>query len=88
MQAWSPFAAGKNDLFDNSVLRAIGLAYGKTPAQIALNYLVRQGISVIPKSSRKERMKENLGVFDFQLRDEDMRRIRALDKGKTLFGWY
>lgn len=88
MQAWSPLAAGKNDFFTNPVLRSIGLAHAKTPAQIALRYLVQQGISVIPKSSSRERMKENLGLFDFRLHDEEMRRIRALDKGKTLFGWY
>ena len=88
MQAWSPFAAGKNDFFSNPVLRALGLAYNKTPAQIALRYLVQLGISVIPKSSHRERMRENLGIFDFHLQDEDMQRIRALDRGKTLFGWY
>lgn len=88
MQAWSPFAAGKNDFFHNPVLRDLGLAYGKTPAQIALSYLVQLGISVIPKSSHRERMKENLGIFDFHLEDKDMRRIQALDRGKTLFGWY
>lgn len=88
MQAWSPFAAGKNDFFHNPVLCSLGGVYGKTPAQIALRYLVQMGISVIPKSSHKERMKENLGIFDFHLQDEDMRRIRALDGGKTLFGWY
>lgn len=88
MQAWSPLAAGKNDFFHNPVLRDLGLAYGKTPAQIALRYLVQWGISVIPKSSHKERMKENLGIFDFHLQDEDMRRIQTLDRGKTLLGWY
>lgn len=88
MQAWSPFAAGKNDFFSNPVLRALGLAHNKTPAQIALKYLVQLDISVIPKSSHRERMRENLGIFDFQLPDEDMQRIRALDGGKTLFGWY
>ena len=88
MQAWSPFAAGKNDFFSNPVLRALGLAHNKTPAQIALRYLVQLGISVIPKSSHRERMRENLGIFDFQLQDENMQRIRALDGGKTLFGWY
>ena len=82
MQAWSPFAAGKNDFFSNPVLRALGLAHNKTPAQIALKYLVQLGISVIPKSSHRERMRENLGIFDFQLPDEDMQRIRALDGGK------
>ena len=88
MQAWSPFAAGKNDIFNNALLRDLGSFYGKTPAQIALRYLVQSGISVIPKSSHKERMKENFGIFDFHLQDEDMRRIRALDRGKTLFFWY
>lgn len=88
MQAWSPLAAGKNDFFHNPVLRDLGLTYGKTPAQIALRYLVQWGISVIPKSSQKERMKENLGIFDFHLQGEDMRRIQTLDRGKTLFGWY
>ena len=88
MQAWSPFAAGKNDIFNNALLRDLGSFYGKTPAQIALRYLVQLGISVIPKSSHKERMKENFGIFDFHLQDEDMRRIRELDRGKTLFGWY
>lgn len=88
MQAWSPFAAGKKDFFSNPVLRALGLAYNKTPAQIALRYLIQLGISVIPKSSHRERMRENLDIFDFHLHNEDMLRIRALDGGKTLFGWY
>lgn len=88
MQAWSPLAAGKNDFFNNPLLCSIGLAHDKTPAQIALKYLVQQGVSVIPKSSRRERMKENLGIFDFRLSEEDMRLMRALDGGKTLFGWY
>lgn len=88
MQAWSPFAAGKSRFFRNPVLMSIGHAYGKSPAQIGLKYLVQQGISVIPKSSRRERMRENMEIFDFRLHDEDMRRLRALDGGKTLFGWY
>lgn len=88
MQAWSPLAAGKNDFFANNVLRSIGNTYGKSPAQIGLKYLVQRGFSAIPKSSHRERMKENIKIFDFHLQDEDMRRIAALDQGKTLFGWY
>lgn len=88
MQAWSPFAAGKKHFFRNPLLMSIGHAYGKSPAQIGLKYLVQQGISAIPKSSHRERMRENMAIFDFRLHDEDMIRIRALDEGKTLFGWY
>ncbi len=88
MQAWSPLAAGKNDFFGNSVLQSIGNAYGKSSAQVGLKFLVQRGFSVIPKSSQRERMQENMDIFDFQLSEEDMRRIVALDQGKTLFGWY
>lgn len=83
MQAWSPFAAGKNHSFNNAALQSIGRAYGKTTAQIGLKYLVQQGISVIPKSSHRERMRENMEIFDFHLQDEDMGRIRALDEGTS-----
>ena len=88
LQAWSPFAAGKKDFFNNHALRSIGLVYGKTPAQIALKYLIQMGISVIPKSSHKERIKEDIDIFDFCLQEEDMRTLQTLDRGKTLFGWY
>lgn len=88
MEAWSPFAAGKKNVFGNAVLKSIGEAHGKSAAQIALKYLVQQGIIAIPKSSHKDRMAENMEIFDFQLTDEETGRIRALDEGKTLFGWY
>lgn len=88
MQAWSPLAAGKNDFFGNKVLQAIGNAYGKSSAQIGLKYLVQRGFSVIPKSAHRERMRENIEIFDFQLHDNDMHRITALNQGKKLFGWY
>lgn len=88
MQAWSPLAAGKNDFLGNSVLQSIGNTYGKSSAQVGLKFLVQRGFSVIPKSSQRERMQENMDIFDFQLSEEDMRRIVALDQGKTLFGWY
>lgn len=85
LEAWSPFARGKNDLFTNPVLIEIGKQYGKTAAQIALRFLVQNDIVVIPKSSHKERMKENISIFDFSLTDEEMSRIEALDRGETLF---
>lgn len=66
----------------------MGRKYGKTAAQTALRYLLQLGIPVIPKTSRPERMRENLAVFDFSLSAEDMAAIGALDGGRSLFGWY
>lgn len=88
VQAWSPLAAGRVSLFENPVLDAVGAAHGKTAAQAALRFLVQQGISVVPKTSRRERLKQNAAVFDFALTDDEMRRIEALDRGVSLFGWY
>lgn len=88
MQAWSPFAAGKQKIFSNETLKSIGMQYGKTAAQAALRYLIQRGISVIPKSSHRQRMIENMDIFDFRLTDQDLMKIHALDNGKTLFGWY
>ncbi len=88
IEAWSPFAAGKNNIFEDTVLAAIGQKYRKTATQIALKYLVQMGFAVIPKTSHRNRMIENMDIFDFQLIDDDMSRIRKLDQDKTLFGWY
>ena len=88
MQAWSPFACAKNNFFNNPVLKEIGEKYGKTTGQVGLKYLVQTGVSVIPKSSKTERLKENLNIFDFNLTNEDVEKIMSLDRGKTLFGWY
>lgn len=88
LQAWSPFAKGKNDFFENKVLASIGEKYNKTVPQVALRFLVQMNISVIPKSSNRNRMIENMKIFDFELTDDDMNRIKALNEGKTLFGWY
>lgn len=83
--SWGPFAEGRNNFFTNETLVSVGQKYGKTPAQIALRFLIQQGIVVIPKSIKIERMKENLDVFDFHLADEDMTAISTLDQGKSLF---
>lgn len=88
MRAWSPFTEGKKPIFQESILQAVGEKYGKTAAQIALQYLVQQGIGVIPKSSHRGRMVENLDIFDITLTPDDMARIQQLETGKTLFGWY
>ncbi|MCU6793373.1 aldo/keto reductase [Paenibacillus sp. WQ 127069] len=84
-QAWAPFAEGKNNLFSNETLNAIGDKYNKSSAQVALRYLIQIGVSVIPKTVNKERMKQNIDVFDFELTNEDMDVIAALDRGETLF---
>lgn len=85
IESWGPFAEGKNGLFTNDVLVRTGKKYGKTAAQTALLLSDSERVVVIPKSTRRERMEENLNVFDFALSDEDMRAIAALDTGKSLF---
>lgn len=88
MEAWSPFAAGKEDIFHNPVLQEVGRHYGKSAAQIALKYLVQRGMVVIPKSAHVERMQANLELFDFQLSVKNTAAVAGLDRGKSLFGWY
>jgi len=85
IQSWGPFAEGKNDLFQNEVLSAIGEKYNKTVAQVVLRWLTQRGIVSIPKSVRKERIEENFNCFDFQLNQEDMEAIAALDQKTSLF---
>lgn len=85
VMSWGPFAEGKQDFFTNPVLAAIGSKYGKSVAQTALRFLIQNEIVVIPKSVRKDRMKENFEVFDFRLSEADMAEIRALDEGESLF---
>ena len=84
-ESWGPFAEGRKDFFSNPVLNEIGARYGKSSAQTALRFLLQSDVVVIPKSVRKERMKENFEVFDFTLSDDDMAAIRALDEGESLF---
>ena len=87
-KSWSPLACGRNGIFANSALSGIAAERGRTVAQIALRFLVQQGIIVIPKSASPERMRENLAVFDFELEPEEMAAIERLDGGKSLFGWW
>ncbi len=85
IESWGPFAEGKNGLFANPVLQEVGESHGKTVAQVALRFLIQRGVVVIPKSTHKERMAENLDVFDFSLTPEEMTKIEALDGGESLF---
>ena len=85
VEAWAPFARGEKGIFTNPVLMSIGQKYGKTAGQIALRFLVQSGIPVIPKSTHKERMAENLNIFDFQLSYEEMLQVEALDQGENIF---
>lgn len=82
--AWAPLAEGRQDIFDNPVLRRIGQRYGKTPAQVVLRWLTQQGICAIPKSVHEERIRENHNIADFSLDDGDMHDIRAMDTGGPL----
>lgn len=80
-EAWAPFAEGKNGLFSDKRLEAIGQKYGKTAAQVVLRWHLQRGIVAIPKSVRKERIIENFEVFDFSLSQEDMELITRMDTG-------
>jgi 2,5-diketo-D-gluconate reductase A len=85
IESWGPFAEGRNNLFTDPTLSAIGDAHGKSVAQVVLRWLVQREVVVIPKSVRAERMVENFDIFDFELTDEEMTRIAALDTGASLF---
>lgn len=88
MQAWAPLTEGQRRLAADPVLTDIAAAHGRTPAQIALRYLVQQGIPIAPKAASPAHLQENLQVLDFTLTGEDMDRIGTLDGGRSLFGWY
>lgn len=85
IMSWGPFAEGRNNFFSNPVLETVGKSHEKTVAQVALRYLIQRGVAVIPKSVHKERMAENLNVFDFELNKEEMTAISGLDRGERLF---
>lgn len=85
IESWGPFAEGKNDIFQNEILTAIAQKYNKSTAQVILRWLTQRGVVAIPKSVRKERMAENFNIFDFELSNEDMTAIQALDTNSSLF---
>lgn len=85
IESWGPFAEGRNNLFQNELLSAIGKKYNKTIAQVVLRWLTQRGVVAIPKSVRKERMEENFNVFDFELSPEEMEIIKTLDTKTSSF---
>lgn len=85
VMAWAPLAEGRNNFFTNPVLEAIGRKYGKSVAQVALRWLIQRDVIIIPKSVHVERMQQNMDIFDFELTDEDMAAIAALDTKTSLF---
>jgi diketogulonate reductase-like aldo/keto reductase len=84
-EAWAPFAEGRNDIFKNEALRSIAEKHKRSVAQVILRWLVQRDIVVLSKSVRKERIKENFDVLDFELSDEDMEAIKALDTRTSSF---
>lgn len=84
-EAWAPLGEGRGDMFNLPELKAIGEKYGKTVAQVILRWHIQRGVVVIPKSTHIERMEENFNVFDFELTDEDIEAISALDKKQSSF---
>ena len=84
-EAWAPFGEGKFGMFANPTLAAIGERYGKSPAQVILRWLMQRDIVALPKSTHKERMAQNIDIFDFMLTDDDMASIAALDTRTSLF---
>lgn len=81
-EAWAPFAEGMNGMFTNPVLSAIAEAHGKTTAQVILRWNVQRSVVIIPKSVHKERMEQNLAIWDFALTDAEMQQIASLDLGR------
>ena len=87
LMSWGPLAEGRNRYFTNETLVGIGRRYGKSAAQVALRFLTQSGVIAIPKTVHRERMTENISVFDFRLTDEETAAIRELDRDETLFFW-
>ena len=85
-EAWAPFAEGQKNLFSNEVFSGIGAKYGKSAAQVVLRWNYQRGVVTIPKSVHKDRMEQNISIFDFALTEEEMEQIGTLDEDRTLFG--
>lgn len=85
IESWGPFAEGKNNIFQNELLASVGKKYTKTVAQVILRWLTQRGVVAIPKSVKKDRIRENFNIFDFELSAEDMETITTLDKKVSSF---
>ncbi len=84
IESWGPLAEGRNGIFKNPILTQIGEKYGKSVAQVIIRWIIQRGIIVFPKSVKLERMEENFNVFDFELSDEDMEKIKELETGEPI----
>jgi 2,5-diketo-D-gluconate reductase A len=84
-EAWAPFAVGKNNLFQNAALKEIAVKYGKTVGQVVLRWVIQRGVVVLAKSIRRERMAENLAIFDFELDGSDSRYFEVGDRHQQFF---
>jgi len=84
-EAWAPFAEGKNNLFQNEKLKSIAAKHGKTVGQVVLRWVIQRGVVALAKSVRRERMAENLAIFDFVLDTNDLADISTLDTGTSSF---
>ncbi|MCD7855269.1 MAG: aldo/keto reductase [Clostridiales bacterium] len=87
-ESWSPLACGRNNIWNNQVLTETAKNHNKSVSQIALRFLIQQGIIVIPKSTNPQHMEENISVLDFDLETEEMQAIQKLEVGRSLFGWW
>ena len=85
VEAWAPFAEGKHDIFTNETIAEIAAKHDKSNGQVILRWLLQRGITVIPKSVHKNRMKENIDVFDFELSNDDMKKMASLNKNESQF---
>lgn len=85
IESWGPFAEGKNNMFQNEVLASIAKMHNKSVAQVILRWLTQRGVVAIPKSVRKDRIIENINIFDFELSQNEMEKISALDTNESLF---
>ena len=87
LESWSPFVSGQSNFFKNPTLMTVAKKYNRSVAQVALRFLIQQGIIVIPKTENPQRMIENISIFDFSLNSEDMDTLDAMDTGKSSFSW-
>ena len=85
VEAWAPFAEGKHNIFTDETIKKIGEKYGKSNGQVILRWLLQRGITVIPKSVHKNRLEENIDVFDFELTPAEMQLMASLDKNESQF---
>ena len=88
-EAWGPLAQHRlKEVLGNPIVKQIADVHGKTPIQVALRQHIQRGIVVIPKSVHKERMKQNLDIFDFELTTDEMERLKTLDENKSMWAEY